>query len=117
MQGNQESLAQRSNLLDERQIEANERDNTCKKKEKELDEASKSLENSNVSLKSREEDMCTRLRDFDAKEKVFPYDILNTLSSFFPSLMVDLINNCRKLLSSSSFYRIKRKNYLRLKNS
>ncbi|XP_042444261.1 nuclear matrix constituent protein 1-like isoform X2 [Zingiber officinale] len=67
VQGNQESLAKRSNLLDERQMEANERDNTCRKKEKELDEAWKALENSNVSLKSKEEDMCMRLRDFDAK--------------------------------------------------
>ncbi|XP_042441158.1 nuclear matrix constituent protein 1-like [Zingiber officinale] len=70
VQGNQESLAKWSNLLDERQMEANERDNTCRKKEKELDEAWKALENSNVSLKSKEEDMCMRLRDFDAKAQV-----------------------------------------------
>ncbi|KAG6473473.1 hypothetical protein ZIOFF_067389 [Zingiber officinale] len=53
VQGNQESLAKWNN--------------TCRKKEKELDEAWKALENSNVSLKSKEEDMCMRLRDFDAK--------------------------------------------------
>lgn len=67
-------------------METNERDNTFRKKEKELEEARKTLEISNELIKLKEEDMCMRIGALDAKEKVsffhFPLIYCRFMSSY-----------------------------------
>ncbi|RZS05437.1 hypothetical protein BHM03_00035945 [Ensete ventricosum] len=70
LQDSQKKLARWHNFLNEREMEAHERCNTLKKKEKELEESWKTLEIFNDSIKLKEEDMFVRLRDLHAKEKV-----------------------------------------------
>ena len=86
LQDNQKKLGKWHSTENQREMETNERDNTFRKKEKELEEARKTLEISNELIKLKEEDMCMRIGALDAKEKVsffhFPLIYCRFMSSY-----------------------------------